>query len=85
MEILFTQEALADVEFWKKSGNAGAMKRIQALLKSIQETPFSGIGKPELLKYDLSGSWSRRITQEHRLTYIVKDNQVIITGLRFHY
>ncbi len=85
MEILFTQEALADIEYWKKSGNAGAIKRIQVLLKSIQETPVSGIGKPEALKYDLSGSWSRRITQEHRLTYIVKDDKVIVTGLRFHY
>lgn len=85
MEIVFTREALNDLEFWQKSGNSGVIKRIKTLLQSIQETPFDGIGKPEALKYDLSGSWSRRITQEHRLTYMVKNDIVTITGLRFHY
>jgi len=57
--INFTDEALADLEYWKKSGNVIVLKRIRQLIQAIQNDPFKGIGKPEALKYHLSGAWSR--------------------------
>ena len=56
MEIVFSEQAQADIAFWKKSGNKAIMNRISALLADIAEHPFTGIGKPEPLKYDLPGS-----------------------------
>lgn len=67
MEIVFSPEALEDLQFWKQSGNITIQNRIKKLLESIQETPFEGIGKPEALKHNWSGYWSRRINKEHRL------------------
>lgn len=58
MEVVYSQEALKDLEFWKKSGNKIIQKRILLLINAICENPYIGIGKPELLKYDLSGKWS---------------------------
>jgi toxin YoeB len=55
------------------------------LIKDIQRDPFSGLGKPEALKHDLSGLWSRRITQEHRLVYNVTDEEIVIVSCKFHY
>lgn len=78
-------EAIDDIQFWKRSGNIAVIDKISRLLNSIQQTPFEGIGKPEQLKYDLSGKWSRRITEEHRLVYRVDDNILTIYQLRFHY
>ncbi|WP_316806061.1 Txe/YoeB family addiction module toxin [Pedobacter agri] len=72
MEIEFTLVALADLNYFKKSGNQSVLKKIRNLLESIQSTPFDGIGKPEALKYEQSGNWSRRINKEHRLIYEVK-------------
>ena len=85
MEIVLAPQAIEDLQFWNKSGKKIIQKRIQALLASIQETPFEGIGKPEALKHNLSGKWSRRITSEHRLLYVVNNNDVTILTLRFHY
>jgi toxin YoeB len=59
--------------------------RIFNLIKDIQRDPFSGLGKPEALKHDLSGLWSRRITKEHRLVYSVSDQEIIIISCKFHY
>ncbi len=59
--------------------------RIVELIKDIQRTPFSGIGKPEPLKHELKGLWSRRITDEHRLVYKVSDDEVVIISCKFHY
>jgi toxin YoeB len=67
MEIEFTSEAKKDLEYWKKSGNSKVLKRIRQLIESIQETPFDGIGKPEALKFDLAGKWSRRINKADRI------------------
>ena len=67
MEIIFEPTALEDLAFWKASGNELTLKKIRALLENIQPTPFAGIGKPEPLKHQLAGKWSRRITGEHRL------------------
>ncbi len=85
MEIDFLDKALDDIDFWKKSGNVIIQNKIMKLLESISNTPFSGIGKPEPLKHELSGYWSRRISNEHRLIYTVKDNRIKVISLRFHY
>lgn len=85
MEIDFLDNALDDISFWKKSGNKIVQSRITKLLQSICITPYSGIGKPEPLKHDLSGYWSRRITEEHRLIYTVSENRIKVISMRFHY
>jgi len=85
VEIVFSPQAIEDWEYWKKSGNKILQKKIQELLSSIEKTPFEGIGKPEALKHNLSGKWSRRINHEHRLIYKVDGNVIIIIALRFHY
>lgn len=85
MEIDFLDKALDDIDFWKKSGNVAIQNKISKLLESISKTPFTGIGKPEPLKYEMSGYWSRRISDEHRLIYCVKNNRIKVISLRFHY
>lgn len=85
MEVDFLDKALEDIEFWKKSGNKRIQSKIAKLLESICLTPYSGIGKPEPLKHELSGYWSRRITDEHRLVYIIVNDRIKIISLRFHY
>ncbi len=85
MEIEFTSEAKKDLEHWKKSGNKKVLKRIRELIESIQLTPFAGIGKPESLKYDLAGKWSRRINKSHRVIYTVTDTKIYIHSLMGHY
>ena len=82
--VKWTPSAAEDIEYWKKR-DPSKIKRIQQLIENIQTTPYSGIGKPEQLKYSLSGLWSRRITQEHRLIYSVNDSGIIIYNCRFHY
>ena len=76
MEIIYSPQALEDIEYWKKSGNKAIMNRITALLADIVLHPFSGIGKPEALKYDLTGYWSRRINSEHRIVYSVHNDMI---------
>ena len=83
MEIVFLPDAEKDLAFWKS--NKAVLKKITKLIQSIQHTPFEGIGKPEPLKYQLSGSWSRRITQEHRIVYEVSEYKILIHSLRGHY
>jgi toxin YoeB len=87
VEVVFTQKAHKELKFWKQSGNKAVQKQISALLKATQEHPYIGIGKPEALKENLSGYWSRRITQEHRLVYLVAEekDQIIVISIRFHY
>jgi toxin YoeB len=85
MEIIFLPAAIEDLKFWKKSGNKIIQNKISKLIVSIQENPFEGIGKPEALKHNLSGSWSRRIDQEHRLIYSIKENTVEIESMKGHY
>ena len=85
MEIIFEPAALEDLVFWKSSHNELVLKKIRSLLESIQQTPFAGIGKPEALKHQLAGKWSRRITGEHRLVYKVEAGKIIVYQLRFHY
>lgn len=85
MEIVYTSKGQVDVKFWKKSGNKSVMDKISALLLSINESPYSGTGKPEALKHNLSGLWSRRINQEHRLIYEVLPDKIVIHSLKGHY
>ena len=85
MEIIFSEKAIEELTYWKKAGEITILKKIRQLLESIQLTPFEGIGKPEALKHNLSGFWSRRITQEHRLLYRIDGDKIIVVQLRFHY
>lgn len=85
MEIAYTQKALADLELWRKSGNKLIQKKISEIIESIQQNPFKGIGKPEALKYDLTGKWSRRISVKHRTIYQVQEEKIFIHSLYGHY
>lgn len=85
MEIEFTKKAQLDLDYWKKSGNKIIQRKISELLEDLQVHPFEGVGKPEALKYSLSGSWSRRISLEHRMVYEVIDEIIYIQSLRGHY
>lgn len=80
----FTKEAYEDYLLLKRQEPKLAAK-IKELIASIMETPFAGLGKPEALKFDLSGCWSRRINQQHHLVYRVVDNEVQIISCRYHY
>ena len=84
MLLSWTEEAWEDYLYWQTT-NKQNVKRINTLIKSMLRTPFVGIGKPEPLKHDLSGSWSRRIDQVNRIVYDVADNQIIIKQCRYHY
>jgi toxin YoeB len=87
LEVVFTKRALKERQFWKKSGNKAVQKRISGLLNAILENPYTGIGKPEPLRENLSGYWSRRITQEHRIVYKIDEEKdtLIVVSIRFHY
>ena len=89
MEVIYSEKAQRDREFWKKSGNNAIMNKISALIEDIQLHPFEGLGKPEPLKYNLSGRWLRRIDQEHRIIYRVTEENTIeilnILSLKGHY
>lgn len=85
MEIIYSEIAQEDILYWKKSGNKGIQKKIQSLIEDIKKTPFEGIGKPHALKHNLSGSWARRINDEHRIVYAVDGDFIKIDSLRGHY
>jgi len=83
-QVCFDANAWEDYLYWQ-SNNKAMLKRINSLIKEISRTPFSGVGKPESLKGNLSGFWSRRITDEHRLIYTIYDDRIIIIQCRLHY
>lgn len=85
MEIEYTLQAKEDLGFWKKSGNASILKKIRKLIEAITQSPFEGIGKPEALKYNLTGCSSRRINKEHRVVYEVFDDKIVVHSLKGHY
>jgi toxin YoeB len=85
MEVAYSKKAKEDIAFWKNSGNKKVMAKISELITAITQTPFDGIGKPELLKHNLTGCWSRRINQEHRIVYEITDNKILIHSLKGHY
>lgn len=84
-ELEFTEKADYDIDKHKKSGNKKVLTKIFLLLAELTEHPFEGTGKPEPLKHDLSGKWSRRINLEHRLVYKVNENIVYILSAFGHY
>ncbi|MBD2230535.1 Txe/YoeB family addiction module toxin [Phormidium tenue] len=84
MRLIFAANAWEDYLYWQKSDRK-ILNRINTLIKDIQRQPFEGIGKPEPLKHGLSGYWSRRITDEHRMVYKVEDDSILIAQLRYHY
>lgn len=85
MEVIFTGTALSDLQYWKKKKDSKIQNRISKLLADIKDHPFSGIGKPEALRFNLSGYCSRRITGEHRIVYRVEKNKIIVIAFRYHY
>jgi toxin YoeB len=85
MVVIYKDPALDDIQFWKKSGNRQVQKKISELIKDILLHHETGIGKPEPLKYEYSGCWSRRITNEHRIVYEIVNNELHILSLKGHY
>ncbi len=84
MKIAFTESAWEDY-LWFQQNDRKRLKRINALIKDAIRNPFEGLGKPEPLKSDLSGYWSRRITFEHRLVYRSSKTSLVIISCRYHY
>lgn len=84
MSIEFADEGWEDYLYWQRTDKV-MLKRINTLIRDIQRSPFEGIGKPEPLKHNLSGFWSRRIDDEHRLVYTVVDGRILIAQCRYHY
>lgn len=84
MKYVFVDESWEDYLYWQKTDKK-ILSKTNNLLKEISRTPFSGIGKPEPLKFNYKGYWSRRITDEHRLIYRIEGNEILIAKCRFHY
>ena len=83
-EAVFQQEFREDLRYWVETDRKIALRALD-LVEAIMRDPFSGIGKPEPLKYLLAGTWSRRLTQEHRIVYLVRDNRIDFLQARYHY
>jgi len=84
VKLIFAEKAWEDYLYWQKTDKK-MVNRIHALIKDIQREAFKGIGKPEPLKHALSGYWSRRINDEHRIVYKIVDGAILIAQLRYHY
>jgi toxin YoeB len=85
MEIILLPAAQEHLLYWQKTNNKAILKRISALIKSALSDPYSGIGKPEPLKHELAGKWSRRIDKENRLIYAIANGNLYIYALKGHY
>ena len=84
MKIIFVETAWEDYLYWQGTDKS-MLKKINALIKEIERIPFDGSGKPEPLKYNLAGWWSRRINLEHRLVYKFENDSIVILQCRYHY
>lgn len=84
MKYIFVDESWEDYLYWSRTDKK-MLQRINELIKDIKRNPFNGLGKPEPLKHKYKGYWSRRITDEHRLIYQVKSEEILILKCRFHY
>jgi len=84
VKLIFSEQAWDDYLHWQKMDKK-LLERINVLIKGISRSPFEGIGKPEPLKNALSGYWSRRINDEHRIVYKITDGSMFIAQLRYHY
>jgi toxin YoeB len=83
-EAVFQPEFIADLEYWVSTDRKMALRLVKMIKETLRD-PFAGLGKPEPLKYDLAGCWSRRLNQEHRIVYTVSDRQVDFLQARYHY
>ena len=84
MRLVWVSSAWEDYTYWQKADRR-ILKRVNMLIDAALRDPFGGIGKPEQLKYGASGAWSRRITDEHRLVYLVAGDDLVILQARYHY
>ena len=84
MKLTFSTEAWEEYLYWQTTDKK-ILKRINLLIKDIQRTPHEGIGKPEPLKHGLSGYWSRRINDEHRIVYKQEEDSILVAQVRYHY
>jgi toxin YoeB len=84
VRLIFTPHGWEDYQHWVQTDRA-TLKRISRLIDDALRDPFTGIGKPEQLRHVLSGAWSRRITEEHRLVYLVDGDDLVILQARYHY
>ncbi|HEY5246377.1 MAG TPA: Txe/YoeB family addiction module toxin [Acidimicrobiales bacterium] len=84
MKLVFTPQGWDDYLYWQRVDRT-VLKRINRLIDNALRDPTAGIGKPEPLEYGISGSWSRRITEEHRLVYQVLDGDLVVLQARYHY
>ena len=84
MKLIFSDEGWDDFLYWQKQDRK-LVERINKLIQEVVREPFSGLGKPETLKHALSGFWSRRITDEHRMVYRVEGDALLLAQLRYHY
>ena len=84
MKIVFSEQTWEDYQFWVVNDRK-TLKRINQLIRDTARDPFSGVGKPEPLRHLLKGYWSRRINEERRMVYCVKDDQLMLAQLRYHY
>ena len=84
MKLVFSDHAWEDYLYWQKNDRK-MLERINQLIQEVKREPFSGMGKPEQLKHALSGFWSRRITDEHRMVYRVETEALLVAQLRHHY
>jgi toxin YoeB len=84
MKVVFLDAGWEDYLYWQNTDKS-LLKKVNALIKEIERVPFEGSGKPEPLKHNLAGWWSRRITLEHRLVYKVDNDSIIILQCRYHY
>jgi len=82
--VIFSEHAWDDYLYWQKADRS-VLRRVNDLIRDIQRSPREGIGKPEPLKHALAGYWSRRIDDEHRLVYKVRDGDLLIVQARYHY
>lgn len=84
MKLIFSSTAWSEYVYWQ-STDKKILKRVNALIKDVIRSPHEGVGKPEPLKHGLAGYWSRRINDEHRMVYTVKDDSMLLVQLKYHY
>lgn len=84
MRLCFHERAWEDYLYWQQADRR-TLKRINELIRDTLRHPFEGVGKPEPLRHELAGAWSRRIDREHRLVYVVQDDELIVIQCRLHY
>lgn len=84
MKLLFSENAWEDYLYWQRTDKKN-LRRINDLIKDIKRNKYEGVGKPEPLKHNLAGYWSRRITSEHRLVYRIEGDRLLIAQMRYYY